>query len=218
MPFKDHYKTLGIASNATTQEIKKAYRALAHQYHPDKNPDNVYAQSYFRSVHEAYSVLANEQKRKLYDEERYFAGLSSRKEPLHINSTWILRQARKLRHHMDQVDSYRMNHRALHDYVLLLLSDDHIAVLQAERDPQAMMHLVPEVLQSVKRIRYELLPSILRRLTIVAGEDEQLQNLIQRMRKQRKVQAVLDRYNFLIILLITLAICVLMYVYGRRLL
>lgn len=61
---KDYYKTLGVARNATKEEIKKRYRELAHKYHPDKGGD----EARFKEVNEAYQVLSDENKRAQYDQ------------------------------------------------------------------------------------------------------------------------------------------------------
>lgn len=62
---KDYYKILGIEKNATAEEIKKAFRKLAHKYHPDKGTGD---DAKFKEVNEAYQVLGNEQKRSQYDQ------------------------------------------------------------------------------------------------------------------------------------------------------
>lgn len=67
MPKKDYYEILGIKKDASKQEIKKAYRKLALKYHPDKNPSKE-AEEKFKEISEAYAVLYDEEKRKLYDQ------------------------------------------------------------------------------------------------------------------------------------------------------
>lgn len=61
---KDYYKILGVERNATEDEIKRAYRKLAHQYHPDKNKGD---DKKFKEINEAYQVLGNKEKREQYD-------------------------------------------------------------------------------------------------------------------------------------------------------
>lgn len=65
----DHYKTLGLSSAATREEIRRAYRVLARRYHPDVNPGGATAEK-FRQISRAYEVLSDPEKRKQYDSER----------------------------------------------------------------------------------------------------------------------------------------------------
>ena len=62
---RDYYDILGIAQTATAAEIKKSYRQLAMQYHPDKNPGDHTAEEQFKEASEAYEVLSDERKRSL---------------------------------------------------------------------------------------------------------------------------------------------------------
>src|SRR5271168_359012 len=64
---RDFYEILEVSKNATQEEIKSAYRKLALQFHPDRNPDNKEAEEKFKEAAEAYSVLSDPQKRAAYD-------------------------------------------------------------------------------------------------------------------------------------------------------
>jgi molecular chaperone DnaJ len=70
MAQRDYYAVLGVASTASADEIKKQYRRLAKQYHPDTNPNNPRAAERFKEISEAYTVLGSAEKRKQYDEMR----------------------------------------------------------------------------------------------------------------------------------------------------
>ena len=64
---KDYYKVLGIPKNATAEEIKKKFRALARKHHPDVNKDDAGAEERFKEINEAYAVLSDPEKRQKYD-------------------------------------------------------------------------------------------------------------------------------------------------------
>jgi len=65
---RDYYEVLGVEKDSTAQEVKKAYRQAALKYHPDRNPDDPSAEDKFKEVSEAYEVLSNEDKRRIYDQ------------------------------------------------------------------------------------------------------------------------------------------------------
>ncbi|MEA2010214.1 MAG: DnaJ C-terminal domain-containing protein [Actinomycetota bacterium] len=74
---KDYYATLGVSKGAPAKEIKKSFRKLAREFHPDNNPDDAVAEARFKEINEAYDTLSDEDERKEYDHVRemgYFVG------------------------------------------------------------------------------------------------------------------------------------------------
>ena len=69
---KDYYSVLGVAENASEEEIKKAFRRLAKQHHPDRNKGDKTAENRFKDISEAYEVLGDKQKRQQYDMMRRY--------------------------------------------------------------------------------------------------------------------------------------------------
>lgn len=67
---KEYYRILGVSQNASEEEIKKAYRSLALEYHPDRNPNDPHAEEKFKEISEAYGVLIDKDKRNRYDQVR----------------------------------------------------------------------------------------------------------------------------------------------------
>lgn len=202
MRLKDYYRTLGVPTSASADDIRKAFRKLAMQYHPDRNQESPFAEGHFRDLKEAYNILGNNTLRLRYDEERWLLGMGQHKPGAgRLTPEWIVGEGRKLHLHMQQIDTYRMNHDALQAYVLLLLSDEHLAVIK--NDNELVNELLKNVLAAVARLRFELLEPVTARLHLLAGEDEVLHNVIaQALTTRKKQQKEEQTFPWIIVLII----------------
>jgi hypothetical protein len=216
MPLKDYYKTLGVPANSTLQDIKAAYRKLAFQYHPDKNPENTYAAALFQELHEAYQTLSNTNRRKIYDEDLWLSGMGMRMHDHAITPQWLLLECKRLYEHMRKIDTYRMSHNALSEYIMMLLSDAHMAVLLQQRDDEINTQIIEYIITVTQKLQAEHIPAIAQRLAQLAGNNEELLHKIQDYVLQRKKQAGRDKLFPVLIILLTLLLAIFMYLYGKR--
>lgn len=209
---KDYYKTLELLPSATLEEVKKAYRALAFKYHPDTNPDDVFAHNHFLEIQEAYGVLSHEHKRRKYDEERWLNGMANRaKEQVVITPAWILTEVQKLQKHMATVDTYRMSHSALYDYVLLLLEDGHMAILKKDSDYNPA--IVQSILNSTRHLKHQYMQPIADRVALLVPADNSLLTAIYKQAQRSHLMALWEKYMPLLIVVVALLLCLLMVLY-----
>jgi curved DNA-binding protein CbpA len=214
---KDYYTILEVHPSATQQEIKRAHRRLAFKYHPDTAQHNTYTEIHFREIQEAYAVLSDEVKRRRYDEERWLSGMSNRTRHQHIvTPLWILKEAQRLGRHMSTVDTYRMSHSALSDYIFLLLSDSHMAILQQADEREINKQIINELLKASANLKYQYMDAIAARMVQLAGTDNELHASIYAHVRGRRHESTWEKYLPLIIAVITLLLVVVMWWWGRR--
>jgi len=216
MKQKDHYRTLKIATNATQETVKKAYRKLVLQYHPDKNNVNV-SVTLFHEVQEAYDILSDPQQRKLYDEQRYFAGLSTRKAPVAITMEWLLRLTEELKHHTGKLHTHDINHEALFQYTQLVLSEEHLIVFQQSEEDEKQKQFVENILCAIKKLHYSYHQQLMILIKRFVGFNDLLLSKVNAeiilVQKQKRES---QWFPYLIIIIV-LVLCLFMYWYGKRL-
>jgi molecular chaperone DnaJ len=213
---KDYYRILEVATSAKQEDVKKAFRRLAKLYHPDINT-NQYTETHFREIQEAYEVLGNTAQRRRYDEERWLNGMGDRaRDQVVITPEWILRECIKLRKHMDTVDMYRMSHTALNDYIFLLLSDAHMAVLMQTDDMEYNSKIINELLIATRGLKFKYMSLISRRLAELAKTDNEMLTAIYKNLNEREKRQFWEKYLPYFVILVTLCICVLMFLWANR--
>jgi curved DNA-binding protein CbpA len=216
MHLKDYYQLLEIEPSATLQEIKKAYRKLALQYHPDKNVDDKYAATQFAEIKEAYETLVNPSKKDKYLQQRWYEqSIGKRTKQQIITPESILKQALELERHVAQLDVFRMDKQGLRDYVFGLISTDTINKLVEFNEPDINKSIIDSILRSLKPLPVIYTKQITERLYKLAGTN---QGQIMRIKTfedsvQKKHQS--EKYSVVAAVVITILICLFIWLAGN---
>jgi molecular chaperone DnaJ len=211
---KDYYHILGIKPSATPLEIKKAYRVLAIKYHPDKNQGNPLSEAHFKEVQEAYATLSVVYKREKYDDERWLSGMGKSQYKEAVTPEWLLNIALQLNTSLAIMDTYRISQRSLQEYILLILTDSHLGVLQ-HADKVTINTIINEILKATQKLEVEYVHEITQRLLLLAKGDNEMMPAIYNNEAQRTKERFQEKLRPYLILLITLVLCVCMYFYAK---
>ena len=215
MAHKDYYKILEVTSAATSVEIKKSYRRLALQYHPDKNFGNQLYEAKFKEIQEAYRTLSDLTKRQEYNKQRHFetATNHSRKPSSPpVTAQSIVNQTINFRKKIAVIDPYRMNKTALYQHIQHLLSKHHIYLLQQNNDLGLNKRMIEEILFCSRYLPYVYVEKICFQLTPLCGTDNSLYRHIYTFSKDIRIKSYWQKYKLIIALMIALIICFLIYV------
>jgi molecular chaperone DnaJ len=210
MYLKDHYKILELAPSATMQEIKKAYHKLAQQYHPDKNINDPYAGAYFNEIKEAYETLTNPAKKDNYLQQRWYNRATSNNNTEQvITPINILKQSLEFEKYASTLDVFRMDTESLFEYMDELLSDETISKLLQFNQADVNNLIMLTLLKPVSFLKSEKAIAITDKLTRLIAGSLPSQELINKTLVQIRRKEKWERNKWIIVLLITIAICML---------
>jgi molecular chaperone DnaJ len=197
------------------EEIKKSFRKLAHEFHPDKNPDNAFAEAHFREIQEAYHVLSHEERRRLYDHERWLSGRFA-KNALVLKPEYLLDDLYKLNAHLREIDVYRMNRELLYRYLLFMLSDEKVAIIEKRAQAPVRQGIAREILKAMQLLPGFFALEIISRIQLILnGEDEEILKELEMVTRKVQREQRLQRYLPWLISALTLLICVAMYLFSK---
>lgn len=210
MYLKDHYKTLELAPSASLQDIKKAYRKLAQQYHPDKNTNDPYAEANFDEIKEAYETLTNPVKKDNYLQQRWYNRATGNKNTEQvINPVNILKQALEFEKYSSTLDVFRMDSESLFEYMNELLSEETISKLLQFNEAAVNNQVILTLLKPVRFLKSGKAILITDKLTRLAAGHHQSQELINKTLLQIRQKEKWERNKWIVGLLITITICML---------
>ena len=216
MHLKDYYRILELETSATQQEIKKAYRQLAHQYHPDKNPADAYAASQFTEIKEAYEVLTNPAKKEYYLQQRWYnQSIGKRTMQKDITPVTVLKQALELERYVSQLDVFRMDKEGLKEYVLDLIPDEIIERLHTFNESETNRQIISTFLRAINSLPDLYTTTISSQLKKLSTGDELSEQLLAAFVQKKERINRRDKYSLIIIITVTVILCLLIYLAGR---
>lgn len=213
---KDYYTILEVPSNATLTEIKQAYRRLAMRYHPDKNANDPYIEAQFTEIKEAYEVLTSPARKERYLQQRwYYQSIGKKRSTGVITPVSILKLTLELEQYVSKLDVDRMNKEGLSDYILELLSADTIEKLKHFNEAGVIRQIITTLLYAIKPLPLKFLRTIVKKLEILAGDDNELLQKIKKFLSARQKSFLWSKYKVVVMLLFTVLICLLIYLTGK---
>ncbi len=208
---KDYYQILQIQPHSTLAEIKQAFRRLALIYHPDKNPNDKYAEAQFNEIKEAYEVLTNPVKKENYLQQRWYnQSIGKRRTAKTITPVSILKLVLELEQYVSRLDVHRMNKEGLSGYIDELLSTGTIENLKQFNEPEINKQIITSALSAMQPLSMKFLGKLPERLGTLA-DDETSSYQIKNFLKNRKRAFLWEQYKVAVIILFTIFICLVIY-------
>ena len=216
MHAKDYYSILELKLSATQPEIKKAYRRLAQQFHPDKTNNNPYAAVQFAEIKEAYEVLTNPAKKEYYLQQRWYNQSMDKKfAGKVVTPATILKQCLELNRYVASLDVHRMDKKGLAEHISNILSDATIEQLRNFNEPEVNRTIIIYLVKTIERLRYRQAKEAAIQLYKFAGENAESKKEITDALSRHQKKENNEKYQPLIIILITIIICLLIYLVSR---
>ncbi len=210
-PVKDLYKVLNVSSSASAEEIKKAFRKLALQYHPDKNDNSPAATQRFMELNEAHYILSDRKRRAGYNYQRYLQNPLFANKPRIDTAEDVLQLSRKLCKDVASMDPFRIDRDLLYFQLMDLLSNDTMVILANANDPLINQEIVQQTSSSFHYLSLDNMQLIAGRLKKIVGDDNHASKQIQRSISYAKQSYYWNRYKFLIALVLAILVCFLIY-------
>lgn len=213
---KDYYKILELPTTASQQDIKRSFRRLAQQYHPDKNDGSNMATARFREVQEAYKVLSDPKKREAYHYQRWYVrstGKPFASAPL--TPANILQECHILQRYVDSMNIFHLRYDAVSLHIRELLTPNAIGILHEQHNPAINQQIIESILTSARPLPKKFFLPVIELLLKIAGDDATAQTTIEQALLNKKQRHLWDKYKWVVVVIITATICWLMYRYGK---
>lgn len=209
---KDHYHSLGVSPSATQDEIRKAFRRLAFQYHPDRNPAQ-FARQRFEEVHDAWLVLKDRAGRRAYDKSYYANAPSATQRRLPASADDVLALSTAFRLHANSIDPFRFDTDLLANAAEEILTPANLELVQSDKAIAA--RVLSDLLAGLAPLPYPRLSALVPVLIQLANSIDHGQVQVAGFVRKARYGYFWDRYKTVIALVIAALACVAIYLSGK---
>lgn len=206
MVLKDYYNILQVQPNASLDEIKKAYRKLALQYHPDTATIDTHL-PLFLDIKEAYEVLSDTKKRQAYHHKKFYKKYTDAV----VTPLSILQQAKDLANLVAVLDPYRIDFDRLTYQIDEILNIKNIDILLAKPHQQVNSAIVTHILGCTLFLNYNLALPIHAILIRIADNNNTITSIINKQTLHQKRVYYWHKYKLLLAFLVAIILCVCFY-------
>ena len=214
---KDYYAILEVGPLSTRDEIKRQYRRLAKQYHPDTNDNEPYAAARFHDIKEAYETLTQPSRKEAWLRERWLGQVyhTGTGDANPLTPFAILDKVIKLERSVARMDVFRMDHAGVVQSAENILSSENLECLRKFNEPDMNRTIIRHLLLALPTVPHHLLGPVLNQLRALAGQDQESLERISSFQKKHRQKHQADQWTLPLVILATLIICVLIYLGSR---
>lgn len=215
MPFKDYYQILGVLPGASTAQIKKAFRKLAMQYHPDKLDTAQADSSTFREIQEAYETLTNPIKRERYLYERWLQQTMGKSMESSLSAADILKLFITTEQYLSNSDKFRLNSYALFHQLTFIFDKNRINTVIQSNNSELIFSCSHIALRIGSMLNSETQLLFKEHLRELICTNESFENDWQTLVNNTIQKEKRETYSTLFILLATVLICLLFFYLSK---
>lgn len=214
---KDYYSILEVTPMSTREEIKRQYRKLAKEYHPDKNAGDAYAAAKFHDIKEAYETLTQPSKKEEWLKDRWLSQVynTGPGETAPLTPFSILDKTLKLERQIAAMDVFRMDHFGVASKIEKIISPENLECLEKFRETDITRNIIQHLLFAMQPLPYIMAEPILNKLESLAGEDNESQFAVALFKKKQKDLQSKERWQLPLVIIATLILCLIIWISSR---
>lgn len=216
MPVKDYYHVLNIPPGSSSAEIKKAFRKLAMEYHPDKHQDSSQYNTHFSEIQEAYAVLSDPEKKEQYLYQRWLERSMGHALDESLRAEEILKLFIKAEKYISLSDAFRLNKLILIQQLLELFSESRLNAILRENNQDLIRECINIAQKTSSYLDSNGATLLMSRFQHLLEKDPGIRSVWQHMIDTMKRKEKISSLTIPFALLITIILCLIVFFATRK--